>query len=302
MQKKPKTPMVTRCGPAVSLDPEEQDSSLGILYVVATPIGHRADMTVRAIDILKTVDLIAAEDTRHSRKLFEYYHIKTKAISLHAYNEQARTERLCQVLTAGKQVALVSDAGTPLMSDPGYYLVRAARALGIRIVPIPGPCAAIAAITASGLSAHRFVFEGFMPSSGAACRQRLLVLRTESRTIIVYEAVHRIVRLFEALSDVFESDREVVIARELTKRFETIHSGTVASLYDWLNTHTEQQKGEFVVVISGYVAQASTITDEQERILKLLLEELPLKQAVLLAAKITRVPKNTLYALALHIK
>lgn len=274
----------------------------GCLYVTATPIGNRDDITLRAIEILRSVDLIAAEDTRHSKKLLEYHGIKTPSISLHEHNEAARTALLCKKLKEGLNLALISDAGTPLVSDPGYRLIAAVREAGIRVVPIPGACAAIAALVSSGLPTDRFVFEGFIPSKGEARQKKLMKLKNESRTIIFYESVHRIVNLINLLNDIFGSDRRATIARELTKRFETIHAAKLSELKKWLKENPDQQKGEFVVIVEGCSEKITEISEEHQRLLTLLLNELSLKQAVSLAAKISGIPRKKLYSLALIIQ
>ncbi len=277
-------------------------NSLGTLYIVATPIGNLQDMSLRAIDTLKSVAWIAAEDTRHSAALLKHYSITTKTVPLHEHNERERTDRLLESLQRGESIALISDAGTPLISDPGYHMVHEARTQGVRVVPIPGACAAIAALSASGLPTDRFIFEGFLPAKSVAKTQRLAALAEESRTLIFYESPHRIVETMQAMQDVLGSQRIVVIARELTKLFETIHSGTIAETLSWMTNDTDQQRGEFVVLVAGADAVSQQKTAESERILTLLLEELPLKQAVDLTVKITQSRRNDVYAFALSLK
>ncbi len=275
----------------------------GTLYIVATPIGNLQDMGLRAVEILKTVDCIAAEDTRHSLPLLKHFSINTPAISLHEHNERERGVKLLERLQQGESIALISDAGTPLISDPGYFLVREAKELGIRVVPIPGPSAVIAALSASGLATDRFVFEGFLPAKTKLRIERLEALRAEPRTMIFYEAPHRILELLEDMQKVFGQTRRAVIARELTKMFETIQSGILSELTAWVNADANQQRGEIVVLVEGekeLVSEGKKMAGHH--ILTILLEELPLKQAVELAAKITGERKNTLYQQALTLK
>jgi 16S rRNA (cytidine1402-2'-O)-methyltransferase len=277
-------------------------NSLGILYVVATPIGNMQDITLRAIEVLKTVNCIVAEDTRHSQPLLQQYAIKTKVIALHEHNERERTSKLLERLQAGESIALISDAGTPLISDPGYYLVREARAVGIKVVPLPGACAAIAALSVAGLPTDRFIFEGFLSAKSGARLQRLGRLRNESRTMVFYEAPHRILDLLQALQQVFGEDRQVVLARELTKMFETIKSDVLNKLIPWVEADSNQQRGEFVVIVGGLQEASSETEQEAQRILGVLLAALPLKQAVDLASKITGQKKNDVYQAALQMK
>jgi 16S rRNA (cytidine1402-2'-O)-methyltransferase len=253
--------------------------------------------------VLAEVDLIAAEDTRHSAKLLQHYGVQTKVVSIHDYNERAKTPQLLEMLRAGKSIALVSDAGTPLLSDPGFHLVRAARAANVTIVPIPGPCAAIAALSVAGLPTDRFAFEGFPPPRAAARRAALATLRTEPRTMVFYESSHRIVESLSDMADVFGADRPAALAREITKRFETIRDGTLTDLHTYLVEDENERLGEFVVLIAGAREGAGddAIT-ESDRVLGLLLEEVPLKEAVKLAARLTGGHKNELYDRALSIK
>ena len=275
----------------------------GCLYITATPIGNREDITLRAIKILHSVDLIAAEDTRHSQKLLRYYGIKTPLLSFHEYNEAVRTTLLCEKLKQGLNIALISDAGTPLISDPGYQLVNSVREAGIKVIPLSGACAAVAALVASGLPADHFVFEGFIPSKGQVRRKKLEDLKNQSRTIIFYESVYRIVDLIYLLNEVFERDRRATIARELTKKFETIYTATLADIKQWITQKSVRQKGEFVVIVAGHVEEKPTeIKEEHHRLLAVLIAELPLKQAVSLATKISGLPRKKLYTLALAIR
>ncbi len=273
----------------------------GALYVVATPIGNLGDMSQRAIEVLSGVVLIAAEDKRHSGKLLHHFDIKTPTMALHDHNERAVSESIVARLLGGEAVALVSDAGTPLISDPGYHLVAQVRAAGCRVIPVPGASALLAALSASGLPSDRFIFEGFLPAKAGARNARLEQLQGEHRTLIFYEAPHRIVESVAAMTGVFGADRQAVIARELTKTFETIHGDTLAGLSTWLKSDANQQRGEFVVMVAGAPLEDQEVDAETERVLRLLLAEMPLKQAATLAAKITGVKKNLLYQFALQL-
>jgi 16S rRNA (cytidine1402-2'-O)-methyltransferase len=275
----------------------------GTLYVVATPIGNLEDMAPRALRILSEVDLIAAEDTRHSGKLMRHFGIGTRTETIHEHNERNQVPKLVEFLKAGKSIAFVTDAGTPLVSDPGFHLVRASRQAGIPVVPVPGACAAIAALSAAGLPSDRFVFEGFPPAKSAARRAVFEKLREEGRTLIFYESPHRILESLRDMSEIFGPDREAVLARELTKQFETFRSGTLAALRDWLVRETEQQLGEFVILIQGLPRTVQDAAEEEaRRVLKILIDELPLSQAASLAAQITGLKKNKLYEYALTLK
>ncbi|MGM8228708.1 16S rRNA (cytidine(1402)-2'-O)-methyltransferase [Cellvibrio sp. ARAG 10.3] len=275
-------------------------SATGVLYVVATPIGNLADMVPRAVEALQTVALIAAEDTRHSSRLLAHFDIKTPAIAYHDHSDDQRTEHILQRLLSGEHVALISDAGTPLVSDPGYRLVREARQAGIQVVPIPGACAMIAALSAAGLPSDRFAFEGFLPAKQTARCSVLQSLVNETRTLIFYEAPHRILETLRDIAQIFGAEREVVIARELTKTFETIRGGPVAEITDWVAGDSNQQRGEIVLLIRGASAPtASDMNAEAERVMRVLLEDLPIKQAASLGAKLTGLKKNFLYQWAL---
>ena len=273
----------------------------GVLYVVATPIGNRGDITQRALSVLAAVDKVLAEDTRHSGALLRTLGIATPLLSLHEHNEQLQVEPLLARLRGGADLALISDAGTPLISDPGYRIVRAARQAGIQVVPIPGPCALIAALSVAGLPTDRFVFEGFLPAKAAARRAHLLALAGETRTLVFYESSHRIEESLADLAECLGAEREAVIARELTKTFEQVQSGSLAELNLWLSEDANRQRGEFVLLIAGAVAAVDTELDaEAQRVLKLLLVELPVKRAAALAAEITGARKNALYQYALQ--
>jgi len=271
------------------------------LYIIATPIGNLGDMSPRAVETLRAVDVIAAEDTLHSRVLFNHFAIHTPCFTVHEHNEAQVVGGLIERLIAGESVALISDAGTPLISDPGFRLVRAAREARIKIVPVPGPSALIAALSASGLPSDRFVFEGFLPARDAARRQSLERLKGEARTLIFYESPHRIKATLEDMIAVFGGDRRVVLARELTKLYETLLSDHLSALYERLIQDSNQQKGEMVVLVHG--AEAESIDEAGLRaILEPLQAELPLKQAVALAVKISGLSKNSVYELALRLK
>lgn len=275
----------------------------GVLYVVATPIGNLEDWSPRAIATLKAAAVIAAEDTRHSTRLMQHFGIETRMVALHEHNESARVEQLVARLREGEDVALISDAGTPLISDPGYRLVAAAQAAGLRVVPVPGACAAIAALSAAGLASDRFVFEGFLPAKAAARRDRLRQLADESRTLIFYEAPHRIAECLADMAGVIGGERRITLARELTKTFETVRQLALAEMRDWVAADENQQRGEIVLVLEGAPANTDdTDWQEADRLLGILLAELPLKQAAALAAEITGLKKNALYERGLLLR
>ena len=258
---------------------------------------------MRALEILKTVDAIAAEDTRHTAHLLTHFGIQKKMIAVHQHNEHKSAELLLQRLRSGESIALVTDAGTPGISDPGAIVVDVLRNAGVNIVPIPGASAVIAALSASGITATGFSFIGFLPASGSQRRKTLEQLKARPDTLVFYEAPHRIVECIEDLASVLGGDREVTIARELTKTFETFHRCLLAEAGDWLLADTNQQRGEFVVLVQGLPPQEeAAISAEGERTLRLLLADLPLKQAVKLAVEITGIKKNLLYEFALTLK
>ena len=272
----------------------------GTLFVVATPIGNLQDMSPRALQVLKDVRLIAAEDTRHSARLMQHFGIDTPMTACHDHNERDKGERLVERLLAGDDVALISDAGTPLISDPGYHLVRQAREAGVRVSPVPGACALIAALSAAGMPSDRFAFEGFLPAKAHGRRQRLQVLAAEDRTWMVYEAPHRLLECLQDMQQVLGDERRVLLARELTKTFETLRAAPLSELVKWVAGDSDQQRGECVLVVEGAPApQADEVGDEALRVLDLLLAELPLKRAAKLASEITGVRKNLLYQIAL---
>lgn len=268
----------------------------GRLWVVATPIGHLDDLSARAIATLRAVPLIAAEDTRHSAPLLTRIGSTAKTIALHEHNEREQCERLVEHLLAGNDLALISDAGTPLISDPGFRLVRAARAAGITVSPIPGPSAAIAALSVAGLPSDRFVFEGFLPAKSSARRERLQQLAADSRTLIFYESSHRIVESLRDMIEVFGADREAAVARELTKLFETVLDAPLSQLLDKVTADPNQQRGEFVVLVAGASGDdADQVLAEGRRVFALLRDELPAARAAKLAAAITGAPRKALY-------
>ncbi len=270
--------------------------SEAVLYIVATPIGNLSDLSPRALEVLGSVDRVAAEDTRHSGRLLAHFNIKAPMISVHDHNERQRAELIIEHLRNGESVALVSDAGTPLISDPGFVLVRAVREAGFRVSPVPGCCAFIAALCASGLPSDRFLFEGFLPAKSGARLQRLKALASESPTLVFYESTHRILASLADMAEAFGGERYAVVARELTKTFETIQGGTLTELLAWIEQDPMQQKGEFVVLVQGAPQSvADNIDGEALRILHLLAEELPPKKAAGLAASITGLKKNQLY-------
>ncbi len=277
--------------------------SQSILYVVATPIGNLGDITLRALEILKSVDAIAAEDTRHTSGLLSHFGISKKLIAVHQHNEQQSAEALVARLQAGESIALVTDAGTPGISDPGAIVVAAARAAGFKVVPVPGASAAIAALSASGITQNGFQFIGFLPASGAARRKVLEQLKAQTVTLVFYEAPHRIVECVQDLAKILGETRQITIARELTKTFETIYTCPASRMNTWLQADSNQQRGEFVLLVEpAPLVESDEISAEAQRVLKCLLAELPLKQAVKLATEITSLKKNDLYELALGLK
>ncbi|WP_339898758.1 16S rRNA (cytidine(1402)-2'-O)-methyltransferase [uncultured Gilvimarinus sp.] len=273
--------------------------SLGTLYVVATPIGNLGDMVPRAVQVLQSVALIACEDTRHSARLLEHFAITGRCIAYHDHSDDKRTEQILTQLLAGEEVALISDAGTPLVSDPGYRLVRAARQAGVRVVPIPGPCAFVAALSAAGLPSNRFTFEGFLPAKAGARLAALEALADEARTLIFYEAPHRVLACVQDMARAFGPDRELVIAREISKTFETIYTAGASDMADWIAADSNQQRGEIVLLVHGAPERKAGMSAETERVMSVLLDELPVKQAAALGAKLTGAKKNELYQWAL---
>ena len=275
----------------------------GTLYVVATPIGNLGDITLRALETLKAVDAIAAEDTRHTSGLLSHFSISKKLIAVHEHNEHQSALKLLTQLKAGENIALVTDAGTPGISDPGAVVVDFVRKAGVKVVPIPGVSAVIAALSASGIAQNGFLFHGFLPASGAARRKALEVLKTQIVTLVFYEAPHRIVESIIDMANVLGAERRITFAREITKTFETIYSCDLAHASTWLEEDSNQQRGEFVLLVeAAAVKAAEEFSEETVRVLKLLMVDLPLKQAVKLAAEITHEKKNDLYEFALSLK
>lgn len=282
--------------------PVVSNSTPGSLYVVATPIGNLDDMSVRALKVLREVALIAAEDTRHSARLMQHFGISTPLAACHEHNERDEGSRFITRLLAGEDIALISDAGTPLISDPGYHLVRQARAAGVPVVPVPGACALIAALSAAGLPSDRFIFEGFLPAKAVGRRAKLELVKEEPRTLIYYEAPHRILECLQDMELVFGADRHALLAREITKTFETLKGLPLGELRAFVEADSNQQRGECVVLVAGWTQpeDEDVIGAAARRILDLLLEEMPLKRAAALAAEITGVRKNLLYQVALE--
>ena len=267
----------------------------GTLYVVATPIGNLADLSPRALETLRTVAAICAEDTRHTRQLLAHFGVERPLLALHQHNEDEVAERLVARLANGDSLALVSDAGTPLVSDPGYRLVRAARAAGIRVSPVPGASALVAALSVAGLASDRFAFEGFLPAKAGARRERLQALAGETRTLIFYEASHRIVEALDDAIAAFGATRRAVLARELTKLFETVLDGDLANLRAAVDADPNQRKGEFVLLVEGAGEDADARIAEGRRLYARLGEHLPPSTAARLAAELSGAPRKALY-------
>lgn len=275
----------------------------GVLYIVSTPIGNLEDITFRAVQTLKSVDLIAAEDTRHSKILLTHFDIHTSMLSLHDHNETQKSEKIITLLSEGKSIALISDAGTPLISDPGYHLVKAVVNEGFEVVAVPGATAAIAALTVSGLPTDRFVFEGFIAVKKAAREKQLQALLHEERTMIFYEAPHRLFKSLKTLQSMFGDGRHAVVARELTKRFETVYRDNLAALTTYFSQHEDEIRGEIVIIIAGCEKKSEqSLNRDDENLLRLLLNELSIKTASQLAAKITGKKRNDFYNKALELK
>ncbi len=270
-------------------------AAAGVLHVVATPIGNLGDFSPRAGKVLASVAAICAEDTRHTRQLLAQVGVSTPLLALHEHNEQALAPRLVERLLAGESLALVSDAGTPLVSDPGFRLVRAAREAGIRVSPVPGPCALVAALSVAGLPSDRFAFEGFLPAKAAGRRERLAALAGEPRTLIFYESSHRIEDMLADAAAAFGDGRRAVLARELTKLFETVLDGSLAELHAQVQSDANQRKGEFVLVVEGAGEEGADRLAEGRRVYALLSRELKPSVAARLAAEITGAPRKALY-------
>lgn len=273
----------------------------GRLYIVATPIGNLGDITRRAVEVLKQVDLIAAEDTRHTAGLLSHLGIDARTLSFHEHNEHQRSLQLVEMLLAGESIALVSDAGTPLICDPGYRIVSACRERGIDIVPVPGPSAVITALSASGLPTDRFLFEGFLPRSRVKRQKRLQELSDFRSTLVFYESSHRIRQSLQDMLTLYGEDRRVVVARELTKQYETIIDKPLGQLLQIITDDANQQRGEFVVMVA---ASGSSVSRQEfvDRMLQALVEEVPPNQAARIAARISGLPKRELYQLLLKLK
>ncbi|WP_138435398.1 16S rRNA (cytidine(1402)-2'-O)-methyltransferase [Marinobacter shengliensis] len=276
----------------------------GVLYVVATPIGNLDDLSDRARQTLAKVDLVAAEDTRHSGRLLQHLGLSKQMLALHDHNERARIAGILDALAAGRQVALVSDAGTPLISDPGYLLVREVRAAGYRVSPVPGPCALVAALSVAGLPTDRFLFAGFLPAKRSARQAALAELAREPATLVFYESPHRIIEFMKDLAEVLGADRECVSGRELTKTFETFYSGRADEVLEQLESDPHGARGEFVVMVRGAAptpaGEASVL--DTDKLLELLIKELPVKKAARIAAEVSGLGKNELYQRALELK
>ncbi|KFA58859.1 16S rRNA (cytidine(1402)-2'-O)-methyltransferase [Gilliamella sp. Choc4-2] len=272
------------------------------LYIVATPIGNLDDISLRAIEILKNVDLIAAEDTRHSGLLLQHLGIKAKLFALHDHNEQEKSKILIEKLQSGLSIALISDAGTPLINDPGYHLVKTCRENNINVVPIPGACAAIAALSVAGLPSDKFIYEGFLPAKSKARQDSLAKLINEPRTMIFYESTHRLLDTLNDMLSIFGENKQIVLAKELTKTWETIVSYPINELINWLNEDAARQKGEFVLIVEGNFKRDNNIDPNVIHTLKLLQKELPLKKAAAITAEIYGLKKNQLYQIGLHIE
>lgn len=267
----------------------------GTLHIVATPIGNLGDLSARALETLKTVDAICAEDTRHTRQLLSHFGLERPLLALHQHNEDAQSAQLVRRLLAGDSLALVSDAGTPLVSDPGFRLVRAAREAGVRVSPVPGACAAIAALSVAGLPSDRFVFEGFLPAKGGARRERLARLASETRTLLFYESAHRIEEALIDLAAAFGPARPAVLARELTKLFETVLDGPLDELLARVQADPNQRRGEFVLIVAGADEDADARIIEGRRLYVALVEHLPPSTAAKLAADLSGAPRKALY-------
>ena len=272
------------------------------LYIVATPIGNLGDMTARAVEVLQQVDLIAAEDTRHSQRLLQHFSIDSRLIAYHDHSDARAQDRISRVLAGGGSVALISDAGTPLISDPGYRLVREMQSLGYPVHPIPGPCAAIAALSVCGLPTDRFRFEGFLPSRPGTRRNRLAELAAENATLVFYEAPHRVLDTLAAMTETLGEQREAVLAREITKTFETVKRDTLSGLHRFVEADVNQQKGEIVLIVSGRPAVAAELDEATASLLRRLAQELPAKRAAALVAEHTGLRKKSLYEYLLTVK
>lgn len=281
--------------------PDHPAAQRGVLYVVATPIGNLGDLSPRARQVLASVDLIAAEDTRHTRQLLQACGIEANLTSLHEHNEAQRSRALLARVQSGESLALVSDAGTPLVSDPGYELIATAHAHSVPVVAVPGPCAAIAALSIAGLPTDRFIFEGFLPARSAARKARLEALCIEQRTIVLYEAPHRLADTLADLIERFGRERPARLCRELTKRFETTYGGTLAELGERLAQDPDMSRGEMVLIIGGNPQASSSAAFSADQVLRTLLAELPPSQAARIASRLTGEKRSELYERALQL-
>lgn len=278
-------------------------SKNGLLLIVSTPIGNLGDMTSRALEVLKEADYVLAEDTRRAKQLLTHFGISQKFVSCYEHNEQARVSQVLQDLASGKSIALVSDAGTPLINDPGYELVKSVREAGYQVSPIPGASSIIAALSVSGLPTDRFVYEGFLPAKSSARKVQLQRIKTQSATTVLLESTHRIMASVKDIAEVLGEQRQMALARELTKQFETVVSGAVLDILDYLAQDANHTKGEFVLMIKGVEqTQDDAPNIDAQTLLEMLLEELSVKSASKLASKILGVPKKKLYELAVQIK
>lgn len=273
----------------------------GILYIIATPIGNLADMTERAITTLQEVDIIYAEDTRHSKKLLHHFSITTPIKPMHEHNERQQIEQILRAIQQGQNIAIISDAGTPLISDPGYPIVASAQSAGMRVSPVPGACAAIAALSASGLSSHKFTFEGFLPAKKESRIKALEKYNEVDHVVIFYESPHRIIDTLKDMMQIFGEDRKLCFARELTKQFETIHLATIKAIVNLVESDINQQKGEIVLILDK-TENINTSVSEATTLLKILLQELSASQACKIAAKLTGMKKKMLYDIAMNLQ
>jgi len=274
----------------------------GVLYVVATPIGNLADLSERAVSVLTEVDVVACEDTRHTQKLLQHLGLRKVMMSVHDHNERDRISQIAQHLTDGRSMALVSDAGTPLISDPGYPLVQALREQGFNVTPVPGPSALITALSAAGLPTDRFLFEGFLPHKAGGRRERLEPLVNETATLVFYESKHRILETLTLMAEAFGEDRTACVARELTKTYESFYHGSLGSVREQLLADDDQTKGEFVVMVAGNPEPATATAFDTDKLFRLLLAELPPKKAAAVIAELTGENKKALYQRALEIQ
>ena len=274
----------------------------GVLYVVATPIGNLADLSERAVSVLSEVDVIACEDTRHTQKLLQHLGLRKVMLSVHDHNERDRIDQISEHLESGRNMALVSDAGTPLISDPGFPLVQALRVRGFTVTPVPGPSALITALSAAGLPTDRFLFEGFLPHKAGGRRERLSPLVNETATLVFYESKHRILETLSLMMEAFGDERSACVARELTKTYESFYHGTLADIYEQLQQDADQTKGEFVVMVAGNPDPATATSFDMDKLFRLLLVELPPKKAAAVIADLTGENKKALYQRALEIQ